>query len=93
GVNQSDINDTITLGTYFIKELPYGKAVIVMDLLGFAEVNKVWDHLLIVNDAWDNHDFDKVLIAGTVGVKSAERFYFNRSAMEKIFAVIKNNNP
>ncbi|RJQ65277.1 MAG: hypothetical protein C4519_28620, partial [Desulfobacteraceae bacterium] len=33
GVNQSDINDTITLGTYFIKELPYGKAVIVMDLL------------------------------------------------------------
>jgi hypothetical protein len=93
GVNSQDVGDTITVGSYRIEEMDNGKAFIVMDLLGFAEVKGVWDHLLIVNDAQDNHDFEEVLIADTAGSKSAEVLYFNRSAMEKIFTAIKTYNP
>jgi hypothetical protein len=85
------IDETITLGTYRIAALEggdlAGRAYIVMDLHGFAEVSGVWDQLLLVNDAQNNHDFDEVLIAAS-GSKSAELRYFNRPAMEKVFAAI-----
>lgn len=88
-----DYTDTITVGTYRIAELAdgSGRACIVMDLNGFAEVNGVWDHLLIVNDAENNHDFEQIMIADTDRTKSAEALYFNESAMQKIFDVIDNN--
>lgn len=92
-VLQGDVTDTITVGTYRIEALADGRAYIVMDLIGFAEVNGVWDHLLVVNDAGDNHNFWEVLIADTAGSKSAEILYFNRSAMEKIFSTVKMFNP
>jgi hypothetical protein len=92
GVVQGDSADQLTLGSYRIEALGNGRAYIVMDLLSFAEVNNVWDHLLIVNDAQDNHDFEEVVIADTAGSKASEVTYFNRSAMEKIFAAVKTHN-
>jgi hypothetical protein len=78
--------DTITMGTYEIQELGDGRAYIVMDFDGFAEIGGAFDYLLIVNDNMDNHDHEEIVI-GT-GAKSAEMIYFNESAMEKIFDLI-----
>jgi len=75
--------DTITIGTYEIQELGDGRAYIVMDFDGFAEIKGAFDYLLIVNDDGDNHNHEEIVI-GT-GAKSAEMIYFNESAMGKIF--------
>ncbi len=91
GVREGDPTDRIKLGRYRIEALQNGRAYILMDLLGFAEVNGVWDNLLVVNDAQSNHNFWEVLIADIIGSKSSELLYFNRSAMEKIFSVVKNS--
>ena len=81
-----ELLDTITMGTYQIQELGDGRAYIVMDFDGFAEIKGAFDYLLIVNDAMDNHDHEEIVI-GT-GPKSAEMIYFNESAMQKIFELI-----
>lgn len=81
-----ELLDTITMGTYEIQELGDGRAYIVMDFYGFAEINGAFDYLLIVNDNGDNHDHEEIVI-GT-GAKSAEMIYFNQSAIQKIFELI-----
>ncbi|MBI5550852.1 MAG: hypothetical protein HY911_05035 [Desulfobacterales bacterium] len=84
-----DLLDTIMMGTYEIQELGDGRAYIVMDFAGFAEVNGAFDYLLIVNDSGDDHDHEEIVI-GT-GAKSAEKTFFNESAMQKIFDLIDEN--
>jgi hypothetical protein len=81
-----DLTDTIAMGTYEIRELGDGRAYIVMDFDGFAEISGAFDYLLIVNDDGDNHDHEEIVI-GT-GPKSAEKIFFNESAMQKIFELI-----